>query len=172
MTLQVTARGIAKRSPYYLQKNIPDLGESVHVAELLHVASEIMESKGVHIAATPSGAAKGMEKIAHMTFIRMLSETLFWFCAQEVQLVIFYTKSGIWGGVLRQPKFFEKTLYFKNQQYLYCVREFINLLREANLDKLGYMRALLEAMSGYETHCATYDIKNNVTYLRINLNED
>ncbi len=169
MAFKVSAQGVAQRIRYVMSpKKLADPGKVIRGFELLQ---KMAGHANVSLGGLDEKYKVAVNVLASATIARLLFEELQWFSRNGARIVITYSKSGVWGGILRQPKFRNDSIALGGGGDEISARRFVNMLEQMKINQWGYIRGLLYPMSGYSTHCTTYGTKSNAVFLWIKIHD-
>ena len=148
MAFKVSARGSAARKPFVYSKQFKDPGDVYNTAKLLE---KILKKAKVPVGGQPKGLKKALSTFATMVITGLLPDVLSDFHNESREVWITVTHTG-W------------TSYFRNKQYTFLNTRsldadqegFLKFVEVLKINRWGVLRAVVEVMSGYDTHIATY----------------
>jgi len=157
MSFRVFAYGIGGKRPFqFPEKRFAEARDIYETADLIE---KVSKKTKLPIGGQQKGSKELLGKLGSMVITNMLREQLLWFWGNDVQVWMNVHHKGSLGGILRQPKFYNKKLYFRSTlAYPAAVRAFVGIMKTMNIDRWGILGAVCIVMSGYDLHCSTYGL--------------
>jgi hypothetical protein len=163
----VFANGIA-RHRYHLDKMFADPGSLIDASQMLET---LVEKTKVPLSGMGSGARKEAAHLASIVILEELKAELFWYSRKDARVTISYSNPGSLGGIIGSKYHGPEMVLFRDGGYEVGADDFVDMLKRMELNKWGYVRGILYALSGYSTHCETYGVKPCGVWIFIQINE-
>ncbi len=168
MAFVVTGSGIALRKHFdFGPKKFASAGDVYEPAAL---ASELAGK--VNLGGMSDEFKTALNVMATQIVNGLLAPTFMWHVQNNAKIMASYWKSGVLGGILRQPEFSHGDLQLEQGETSVWLKHFGEVLKDMKINRWGYLRAIAEVMTAYETHCAGFGTKQNAVLLRIMIEEN